>query len=476
MTFPRPSKKITTAIALGLGLGVPALAHGQTNPGNANLSTGSGAGTSPGVAPGSSPSGTNIDSGRPGTPAANLGPQKPFNPGGGIDQDTGLPAALEMPPLRGLSQAEIDEIDARLLDDVRRIENPADRSMAMERVAFSKIASHQPGDRRLEDAEIAIREGGIAALNVKDRVTRDIRLTNIVRAGLALADEQNREAKTDSNETGIAPDANAKPWTARRRYDWLLKAETQRKAAGELAVKIDNATLRGEMLFHVVDETSAGSQEIVQEALLVDGKRADLKGMTDMIERMGDRGLVFAANTAERIDKPIWRDRAMISIAIAASASDQFERGIEISRTIPQPEYRSDALIRLAESQARRNLSAQATRTYTEAAAAVASIPLEDPRATLASVLIDSLISVGRFDDARECVPFFPDDVRKLNALGTIAQNQGERRLAKSAFEWIERDAPPQLRDNLKLRVTTGVLKSFERNRNLTPASGTGGY
>ena len=45
----------------------------------------------------------------------------------------------------------------------------------------------------------------------------------------------------------------------------------------------------------------------------------------------------------------------MVSIAISAAASEQFDRGIQISRSIPQPEYRSDALIRLAESQARRN-------------------------------------------------------------------------------------------------------------------------
>ena len=475
MNFPRPSKTIATAFALGVGLGVPALALGQTNPNNANLSTGSGAGTSPGVAPGSSPSGTQIDAGQVGTPRPGLGRQKPVNPGGGIDPGTGLPAAMELPATPGLTQAEIDAIDAGLLDNVRVITNPADRAMAMQRVAASKIASHQEGDRRLEDAEVAIREGGIAALRVEDRLTRDIRLTNLVRTGLALANEQTREAKTEANETGLAPDPNAKPWTARRRFDWLLKAERQRQAAADLAARIDNSTLRGEMLFHVVDGTAAGSQEIAQQTLLVDGKRSDLKGMTEMIDRMADRGLVFAANTSERIDKPIWRDRAMVSIAIAAAASEQFERGIAISRTIPQPEYRSDALIRLAEAQARRNLNAAATDTYTEAAAAVASIPLADPRATLASVLIDSLISVGRFDDARACVPFFPDAVRSLNALGTIAQNQGERRLVKSANEWIDRDAPPEIRDTLRLRLNQGVLKSFERNRNLTPGAGMGG-
>ena len=100
------------------------------------------------------------------------------------------------------------------------------------------------------------------------------------------------------------------------------------------------------------------------------------------------------------------------------------------------------------------------------AAEAVASIPIDDPRATLASVLIDSLVSSGRFDDARACVPFYPDAVRRLNALGTIAENQGERRLTASALAWIDRDAPPELRDQLRLRVTNGVLKAFEKGKN----------
>jgi len=471
MTLPRPSKTLATAFALGVGLGVPALALGQTNPNNANLSTGSGAGTSPGVAPGSSPSGTRTGTGRQGAAAPSGAPLAPGQvpAGRGIDPTTGLPAALDPIPGLNRSQDQIDAIDSRLLDDIRAIQDPADRAMGMERVAASKLATHQPGDNHMEDAEIAIREGGIAAQNVQDRVTRDIRLTNLVRTSLALADEMNREAKTDANQAALAPEPNAKPWTARRRFDWLVKAERQRQAAADLAVRIDNATLRGEMMFHVVDSTAAGSQEIQQQVLLVESDRSDLKGMTDMISRMADRGLVLAANTAARMDKPIWRDRAMVSIAIAAAASDQFERGVEIARTIPHPEYRADAMTRLAESQARDGLTGPATATYTEAAEAVASIRLKDPRATLAAVLIDSLISVGRFDDARECIRFSDDPVRRLRALSVIAENQGERGLADSAYVWINNEAPPELRDRLRLRVVQGVLKSFQNNRNLAP-------
>jgi hypothetical protein len=477
MSPPRPRKTFSAALALGLGLGAPSLAPAQqTNPGNTNISTGSGAGTSPGVSPGSSPSSTRIGNSGLSGPTPSLGPQdrRGAGPpgagqGSGIDPTTGLPAAIDNQPRTVFTQAEVNRIDAQMLESMRSLTNPADRAMGMDHVAQAKLSSQATGDRRLEDAHAAVAEGGAAALRVEDRVTRDIRLRLLVRTAMLLADEQTREAMTDITDPSIPRDP--RPWTARRRFDWLLKAETERHDAAILASKITNPTLRGEMIFRVVDSTAQGSQTISHEAQLADGKRFDLKGMTAMIGRMADRSLVFAANDADLIKKPIWRDRAMLSIAIAAATSDQFERGIEICRTIPQPEFRADAMMRLGEAQARRNLPA-ATETYRAAAAAVASIPIEDPRSTLASVLIDSLISVGRFEDARACVSFYPDDVRRLVALGTIAGSQGERRLADSALAWIDSEAPPAMRDTLKLRVAEGVLRSYEKNRS-NAAAGT---
>lgn len=462
------------SVGLAVGLGLPGLTCAQTSPSGVNISTGSGAGTSPGVAPGSSPSSTNTTNSnlRPFAPIRDGSQlQPPGTPGISVDMTGPYPTALDGSQIPTLTQEELNTIDARILSAVRTITRPADRAQAMERVARAKIFAHVPGDKRLEDAHTAVAEGGQAALAVDDSVTRDIRLTNLVRTGLLLADEQTREGITDT--TDVTSGDTGKRSTARRRFDWLVRAEQERQHAAGLAGKITSSTLRSEMQFRVVDSAAQGSQGIAQAALLADGKRADLNNMVDMLQRLADRSLVFAANDAARIDKPIWRDRAMVSIAIAASASEQFNRGIEICRTIPQPEYRSDALIRLAESQARRNLP-DATRTYDLAAQAVASISIDDPRATLASVLIDSLISVGRFDDARACVGFYPDNVRRLNALGTIAENQGERRLTASALAWIDREAPPEIRDQLRLRVSNGVLKAFEKGRGNPNAMGGG--
>jgi hypothetical protein len=149
---------------------------------------------------------------------------------------------------------------------------------------------------------------------------------------------------------------------------------------------------------------------------------------------------------------------------------------------IPQPEVRTDALVRIAEAQARPggNDPDGATATYQEAARAVASIPLDDPRAVLAGVLIDNLISVGRFEDARRLVILYPDNDRRMLALGAIAESQGFRGASDTAIAWITREIPPEHRPFLYRRLRFGILAAIEQNRSRslepggTGAGGTG--
>ncbi len=121
--------------------------------------------------------------------------------------------------------------------------------------------------------------------------------------------------------------------------------------------------------------------------------------------------------------------------------------------------------LKVTETQARRGDPKGATQTYKEAAEAVASIPLDDPRAVLAGVLIDNLVAVGRFEDARASVGLYPDEPRRLVALGAIAESQGRRGAAKSAVAWIERDVPAQYRSQLYRRVSNGVVSAIENSR-----------
>ena len=125
-------------------------------------------------------------------------------------------------------------------------------------------------------------------------------------------------------------------------------------------------------------------------------------------------------------------------------------------------------MIRLAESECRRQLNDRATATYTEAARAVASIANTDPRAILTGVLIDSLISMARFDDARSSIAMLgPDRERRVKALGAIAEAQGRRGLGDSAREWISRE-PADIRPYLFRRAVDGLLTTLEQYRTKT--------
>jgi hypothetical protein len=83
----------------------------------------------------------------------------------------------------------------------------------------------------------------------------------------------------------------------------------------------------------------------------------------------------------------------------------------------------------------------------------------------LTGVLIDSLISTGRFDDARATIELYPDSIHKDKALGAVAESQGRRGLAKEAIAWIDQDAPVELRSYLRRRVADGLLAALEQNR-----------
>ncbi|MHC5538981.1 hypothetical protein ACYOEI_12240, partial [Singulisphaera rosea] len=138
---------------------------------------------------------------------------------------------------------------------------------------------------------------------------------------------------------------------------------------------------------------------------------------------------------------------------------------IQIARLIPQPEVRTDGMIRIAELQARANQNAGATSTYHEAAQAVAAIPLPSPKMVLTGVLIDSLIATGRFEDARACVRLYTEKSRQTVALSAIAESQGFRGASESAMAWIAREIPAQDQPALYRRVRYGVLMAIEQNR-----------
>jgi hypothetical protein len=180
---------------------------------------------------------------------------------------------------------------------------------------------------------------------------------------------------------------------------------------------------------------------------------------------MADQVLVDAWNVARKIDRLLWKNRAMVAIALKASDSGQYNRGVELARTIENAESRSEALLLLAEAQCRHREDEAATPTYQAAAEAVASIPQAGLRGVMTGFLIDSLIASGRFEDARACIVIYPEENERFVALGAVAEAQGRRGKAESARRWIATEAPEPYRAALYRRVATGVLSAIETER-----------
>ena len=105
------------------------------------------------------------------------------------------------------------------------------------------------------------------------------------------------------------------------------------------------------MLYRVVDNMAYGSQTVVTDFTPVQVDGPD--GGRDPYAKPADEILRDAAGVVQFIERPVWHDRALVAIAAAAAASRQFERGLEVAHMIPQPEVRTDALVRVAEGQAR---------------------------------------------------------------------------------------------------------------------------
>jgi hypothetical protein len=234
--------------------------------------------------------------------------------------------------------------------------------------------------------------------------------------------------------------------------------------AVEMARKIERITARTETLFRIVESEAFSSQRLITDPLRQTGGRPNPSTLAPDLRAYTDNLLALASQHASMIERPIWRNYAAYTIISNAAASSQFTRGFQIARAIEQPEARTDALIRLAEGQALNGRPSEATAAYEEAARSVALIPQEDPRETLVGVLIDSLISFGRFDDARACVPIYAFPSRQLVALSAVAESQGRRDLAESARIWIAQEKP-EFQPLLYRKVNDGILKSIEQNR-----------
>jgi hypothetical protein len=504
-TIHRNTKRAAFVSILALVLGGPVLAQMTSGPG---LSSGSGAGTGAGgfsgvqrnqsgslsgVGPG--PAGAGLR-GRPLPPLSGARRQPPTSFGPGVDVT--FPNDPFLIPFMTMEQAgtAVDSeapirITAELLKNARMITDPDERSFALQRIANGAIASNPP---QWSLAHKTLEEAITATSEVKTPLVRDQRLIAIVTSLTFLTDGLLRLGREPAEKLAQMEPDIAGPEALPRRVDakvLIRLARLEWRRAVYLASIIDNPTYRNEMLYKVSESQASGSASIANDYAVVelrsladraatDDKTKDLQqpSLDDealeaeatkaSFKRLADGILVDSFEDAKKIDRLIWKYRAMVRIALAAADSQQYERGIELSRGINNGESRSEAMLLLAESMCRKNqeeLRERASVAYEEAAGAVASVQQEGLRGVLVGFLVDSLIATGRFADARACTELYPDQAQALVALGSVAESQGRRGLAEAARRWIATEIPDQHRPVLYRRVTIGALSAIEQNR-----------
>lgn len=368
-----------------------------------------------------------------------------------VDEAAGQPAGDTGDP------STLARVAPSVFEQARSLTIPSARAEALQRLADAAIFSAQ-----LDEARAALIEAGEAALQVPYPIIHDQRLIATTDTFIALAEEQLRAARIEESIFGEDP----APQPAPDRSVLYAKALEDWERAYALAYQIINPTYRAETLYRVVERQSYGSQLMINESAPLGREGQARPEAPAPIRAIAERTIREAAQEAMTIERPVWQNLALASVCANAALSRQFEVGLEIARTIRQPDSRSETLVRLAESQALSGRRDEATRTYSEAAEAAASISSEGVRSVLAGVLIDNLISVGRFEDARACVTLYPDRTQRFIALAAVAESQGRRGLSESAYRWIEVEVDdPTYQAMLKRRVIDGILESVQQNR-----------
>ena len=350
-----------------------------------------------------------------------------------------------------------------------------DRSRAMEEVAREAILSNQ-----LLLAHHILEQAATAALKEENSLRHDQLIIEAITTTALLTETLIREGKA---QPVLLEADDTRPEPIPRKLDpklaiRLARLEWQRAAF--LARQIDNPTYRSEYLERVVEGMGKDSTRIVIEYVKTTDRTSDEAVRKDSQQateaarknaaatefaKSADDLLVEATQFATEIERPIWRNQALERTAISAGESQQFARAMKIASNIENAEARAQAYLLVAESQCHQNQDEQATQTYSEVVNAVARVQQNGLRGVLTGYLVDSLISTGRFEDARASLVLYPTESERFVALEAIAESQGRRGAAASAREWIAREARPEYRSALYRRVNSGVLAAIETER-----------
>jgi hypothetical protein len=356
-------------------------------------------------------------------------------------------------------------VTPEMLENARLVGNNYDRSRALLELARESILSNQ-----LLLAHRVLEQAGTAALNEPDPLRHDQLIIELINTTGLLSETLIREGRT---QPSLLEPSDTRPEPLGRKLDTklslrLAKLEWQRAAF--MAQRIGNPTYRSEYIDRVVEGLGKDSARIVdqvrQPAEGTDGNTAAREESdNEEYRKAGDDFLVEAARIAADIERPIWRNLAYVRTAVVAGESKQFARAVSVAREIENPEARAQGFLLVAESQARARDDKAATESYSEVANAIARVSQTGLRGVLTGFLVDSLISTGRFEDARASLVLYPTESERFVALEAIAENQGRRGSAADARQWIARDAPPEYRPALYRRVNNGLLAAVRTER-----------
>ena len=363
-----------------------------------------------------------------------------------------------------LTTEQIEELEKEVLPNARAIVDPRARARALE-----KVGALLTYVGRYDEAYDALIEAGQAALRVDTSRERDLRLERIIRNLMALTAELLREAVPDLAPIPIAEDEETSKVDRLQIIDLILKIGEE---ASTLIKAMTSPIYRNEGRLLIAEELSNRAREMFSPLNLGPERRPDLADDLDALIERGDRIIQLAFDIALQTEWPLFRDNAKLEVVRNAARSERFTLAFELARAIAGPEARSEAYLALADVLARsRTQEAHAdlaTQAFSEAARAIASLPLGDVRNVLARALVDVLVAVGRFEDARAAVVLLDGDLYNIaQALGAVAESMGRRNLVKAAQEWIAEVENDRLRSYLERRLIEGVLSAINSSRGL---------
>lgn len=343
-----------------------------------------------------------------------------------------------------LTSEELSELYKQLYANALRLTDAEVRVRALDRLARSEIFGN-----KLDDAIEAIRAAGDAVATLPNGTVKNIRLVSLVTTSTNLSDGLIRESVEENTED---------------RYAWVEKAKGVWDRAANMADSITNPDLRSEMMSRVALDISEDAQTIAskvseyQQANDLDNERK--KRYEAALDELFD----LAISINERVPMTVWRNEVAEKIATKSALALRFDRALKAARTIRQNAPRALALARVAEALARYERPEQATEAFIETAQAAAAVKEESVRHVVAGDLVDRLIALGRFRDARMATYLYGDDESRMRALGAVAENQARRGRPNQAIAWINAEIAPENRSVLIKRVQDGTVQSIQSN------------